>query len=53
MNNEEPKDPEDGRTVRLKIAHGIMWMLIWLGLGGCLALSTCDRTPVVQIKYSK
>jgi hypothetical protein len=29
------RDPGDDRTAKLKIAHGIMWCLIWLGFGGC------------------
>jgi hypothetical protein len=29
------RDPRDDRTAKLKIAHGIMWCLIWLGFGGC------------------
>lgn len=37
--SEEPIDSEDGRTAALKVAHGLMWLLIWLGFGGCCYLA--------------
>ncbi len=40
--NTEPVDPDDKRTWQLKVAHGAMWMMIWLGFGGCCLLSNLD-----------
>lgn len=46
----EPVDPEDGRTFRLKVAHGLMWMLIWLGFGGCCMMVNHGTGPAVRIE---
>jgi len=50
------KDPDDDRTVKLKIAEarlkiaiGIMWCLIWLGFGGCCFLANRSGA-IVDIK---
>jgi hypothetical protein len=49
MNNEPPRD-SDGNTAAILWAKGGMWMLIWLGFGGCCMMSyhSSDQ-PLIQI----
>jgi hypothetical protein len=49
----EAIDPYDKRTARLKLMHGLMWCLIWLGFGGCVYLSSNHSTPLIEIKISE
>lgn len=48
----DPVDPDDGRTAWLKVANGIMWCLILIGVGSCYRMSQYEG-PLVLIKVEK
>ncbi len=50
MCDKQPVD-KDGRTAALKWAHGGMWLLIWLGFGGCCMMANhSGKGPLIEIK---
>lgn len=50
MNENPPRDSE-GNTAALLWAKGGMWLLIWLGFGGCCMMaSRSSDKPLIEIK---
>lgn len=42
---------DDNMNEREKVAHGIMWFLIWAGLGLCLYLAGKDGVPLISLTF--
>jgi hypothetical protein len=49
MDSKNIKD-EEGNTASHYWAKGGMWLLIWLGFGGCCMMANRGSGPLVEIK---
>ncbi len=57
INTNNMETPDENNSPSKQIAHGIMWLLFFLGWGGCVYLSNTtgpivkvDNTTVIQSK---